>query len=350
MTRTPGDLNALQEGHTGTVDLTLTCDTNTAFSYALAVSDPNVASISEGATLDFSLLSNAPTTLNFSIHGRNLGRTTVTFSNANSSLSSFPISEYPLAVIREPSDLDLVFIIVLGIMIVLYNIGFGCKVQLSEIKDILKKPIAPAIGCLCQFAIMAPVSKWHQLMRCHWDVIDWNENVVILMKFSLLAAPEVVKMTTSGVTSDENFVKMTFPFQCRHNNRFVLIVDAICALQNNTLVYTLSSSVFIVIWHLNIFAVTSSISIMTMCMKNTLPKPKTELSGDLKSISDDVPCNRVRLTLMDINTHQYMSCKFNTSNFTDRLHAHEWKYQISTLWILWMEKPPKRWFLYTESM
>ena len=35
------------------------------------------------------------------------------------------------------------------------------------------------------------------------------------MKFSSLAAPKVVKMTTFSAASDENFVKMTtFPFQC----------------------------------------------------------------------------------------------------------------------------------------
>ena len=40
-----------------------------------------------------------------------------------------------------------------------------------------------------------------------------NENVIILTKFSALATPEVVILTTSGVAGVENFVKMTsFPF------------------------------------------------------------------------------------------------------------------------------------------
>ena len=44
--------------------------------------------------------------------------------------------------------------------------------------------------------------------------IHWTRNVVILKKFSSLAAPEVVILTTSGAASDENFVKtMTFCFQ-----------------------------------------------------------------------------------------------------------------------------------------
>ena len=41
-----------------------------------------------------------------------------------------------------------------------------------------------------------------------------NGNVIILMKFSSLAAPKVVKMTTFSAASDENFVKMTtIPFR-----------------------------------------------------------------------------------------------------------------------------------------
>ena len=45
--------------------------------------------------------------------------------------------------------------------------------------------------------------------------VHWNKNVVILTKFSSLAALEVVILTTSSAASDEHFIKMkTFPFQC----------------------------------------------------------------------------------------------------------------------------------------
>ena len=46
----------------------------------------------------------------------------------------------------------------------------------------------------------------------------WNENVIILMKVSSLAAPKVVILTTFGAASDEDFIKMkTFSFQWTHN-------------------------------------------------------------------------------------------------------------------------------------
>ena len=45
-------------------------------------------------------------------------------------------------------------------------------------------------------------------------VVHWNGNVIILTKFSSLAALKVVILTTFGAASDENFIKMmTFSFQ-----------------------------------------------------------------------------------------------------------------------------------------
>ena len=60
-------------------------------------------------------------------------------------------------------------------------------------------------------------SKWlHRVFIM--KVLQWNENVAILMIFLLPSVPNVVKMTTSGALTDENVVKMmTYPFQCKQN-------------------------------------------------------------------------------------------------------------------------------------
>ena len=51
-------------------------------------------------------------------------------------------------------------------------------------------------------------------MICSEKFHHWNENVIILMKVSSLAAPKVVILTTFGAASDEDFIKMkTFSFQ-----------------------------------------------------------------------------------------------------------------------------------------
>ena len=67
----------------------------------------------------------------------------------------------------------------------------------------------------CDFT--SPIWQWKHLDIINFIVgnIHWNKNVVILTKFSSLAALKVVILTTSSAASDEHFIKMkTFPFQC----------------------------------------------------------------------------------------------------------------------------------------
>ena len=76
-----------------------------------------------------------------------------------------------------------------------------------------------------------------------WCLIDakplhWNGNVVILTKFSSLAALEVVILTTFSAASDENFIKMkTFPFQCTK----LLLIDHFPNFSQRFMMFTTSS-------------------------------------------------------------------------------------------------------------
>ena len=74
--------------------------------------------------------------------------------------------------------------------------------------------------CYCTFVSL--------IMDCCLFDTHWNKNVVILTKFSSLAALEVVILTTSSAASDEHFIKMkTFPFQwlSHYWNQYWLIVN-----------------------------------------------------------------------------------------------------------------------------
>ena len=61
---------------------------------------------------------------------------------------------------------------------------------------------------------------WHR--TCGKPLFQWlvteliwrHTETEVLMKLSLMAALQVVKMKTFSATSDENFVKMAFSFQC----------------------------------------------------------------------------------------------------------------------------------------
>ena len=51
-------------------------------------------------------------------------------------------------------------------------------------------------------------------VHCFWRNKHWNGNVIILIKFSSLDAPEFVVLTTSGASNNEKFIKMmTYMFQ-----------------------------------------------------------------------------------------------------------------------------------------
>ena len=52
------------------------------------------------------------------------------------------------------------------------------------------------------------------------NIEHWNGNLIILMKFSSLVAPDVI-LTTSGAASEENFIKMT-TFLLQQKSKFFL--------------------------------------------------------------------------------------------------------------------------------
>jgi sodium/bile acid cotransporter 3/5 len=64
--------------------------------------------------------------------------------------------EYMVVVLREKSKafLNHIFIGVLTILVIIANLLMGCKLQLDVVWQVIKKPIAPLIGIMCQFVFM----------------------------------------------------------------------------------------------------------------------------------------------------------------------------------------------------
>ena len=63
-----------------------------------------------------------------------------------------------LSVIRKDRAIDKIFIAMVALLVIIANVGMGCKVDLDVVKEVLKKPLAPAIGFFCQYLIMPLVS------------------------------------------------------------------------------------------------------------------------------------------------------------------------------------------------
>ena len=64
---------------------------------------------------------------------------------------------YTVVVIREWQTIDLMFRVVVVLLVSIVNLGMGCKMELSVVKETLKRPIAPLIGFCSQFILMPMV-------------------------------------------------------------------------------------------------------------------------------------------------------------------------------------------------
>lgn len=61
---------------------------------------------------------------------------------------------YPVTVFREMRAVDHIFRIVLGAIIVVVTMGFGCQLDLEVVRECVRRPVAPAIGLGCQYIVM----------------------------------------------------------------------------------------------------------------------------------------------------------------------------------------------------
>ena len=102
-------------------------------------------------------------------------------------------------------------------ILVMYFIWMSlhCQVHRSTQSQYHMNPATYALHCYTLRSIGWGLVGWHGGRGTSGSGHHhWNENVVILTKFSSLAALEVVILTTFSAASDENFIKMkTFPFQ-----------------------------------------------------------------------------------------------------------------------------------------
>lgn len=81
----------------------------------------------------------------------------MTSSGGNNQTNSVVIKE--VHVVNEETTLYKIYLIVIAIMVVLINTGFGCRLELESVRGILKKPAALALGLACQLILLPLVSR-----------------------------------------------------------------------------------------------------------------------------------------------------------------------------------------------
>lgn len=117
------------------------------------VSDnPSIAKVTAGALVNLYSDKNQSFDINgtFMVKGEFLGYTKIRLKT-DKEISS---ESLPVAVIRKKSALSIAFIASVTILLSLNYINMGCALDLQIVKQVLMKPIAPAVGFLSQFVAM----------------------------------------------------------------------------------------------------------------------------------------------------------------------------------------------------
>lgn len=78
-----------------------------------------------------------------------LGRTAITCKRDGEKLTQLDV-----IIIRKPRIIDSIFTVSVVVLVSLVAINFGCTMDWSKPKEILKKPVGPLIGFCGQFIFM----------------------------------------------------------------------------------------------------------------------------------------------------------------------------------------------------
>lgn len=90
-----------------------------------------------------------------------------TVSTADKSIKRIPLSVYQVlgsgeleaSVILTYQNVVNIFSTSLGLLVALVNINIGATINLDLVKSIVKRPVGPLIGLVCQYILMPLVSK-----------------------------------------------------------------------------------------------------------------------------------------------------------------------------------------------
>ncbi|XP_013416873.1 ileal sodium/bile acid cotransporter-like [Lingula anatina] len=170
VTFTPGSLEMLFEEAEMTIVATMHSDIQQNIYIQLSPEDGAVVSVTNDTnflydTWDTTAKSTYTKNVTFTVRGKFVGKTTLSVLlfntadafKANNNRTVFP-SRYKVNVLRNPKALDTIFTIVVAVSVSINTIGFGCKLDLDVVKEILKKPVAPVVGLICQYAGMPMIS------------------------------------------------------------------------------------------------------------------------------------------------------------------------------------------------
>ena len=97
---------------------------------------------------------------NFAIEGVFLGHTRLRVSLIYNE-SQIAKYDYKLSVVRPESSLSTIFTVLVAVFVGINTLMYGCTLDLTLVKEHIKRPVPILIGLTCQLAFMPLVSiKW----------------------------------------------------------------------------------------------------------------------------------------------------------------------------------------------
>lgn len=121
--------------------------------YRIVSEDASIASIINGTFTD-----GIPHNRSFLVRGNFLGKTSIHAEKTINGSVKEKSQSLPVAVVRREKAISKAFTISVAILVSLNYINMGCALDMSVVFTVLRKPIAPAIGFVSQYAIMPLVS------------------------------------------------------------------------------------------------------------------------------------------------------------------------------------------------
>ncbi|XP_014663960.1 PREDICTED: sodium/bile acid cotransporter-like, partial [Priapulus caudatus] len=154
-------IEQLIEAQTITVDYNLTLSTSMGFSYdcwlVVTCADRFVGDVIEN--IETPVACTGTTYGNFTVLAKFIGITSLSFRVYSSESDTiYSDNGYRVSVMRQPRIIDVAFNYIVAIFVIVTMIGFGASIDIAVVKEIVKRPIAPAIGAFCQLVVMPLVS------------------------------------------------------------------------------------------------------------------------------------------------------------------------------------------------
>lgn len=125
-------------------------------------SPPNVTLTSEGnsewnANLTYmvnSTVFNSSAATSVWLEGLRLGRSNIRIELFNGSHWNAIPAVYKVSVVRKLRWIDKSFSAAIITLVIIANLGMGTKLELKVVRKVLRKPLAPIIGFVCQYTVM----------------------------------------------------------------------------------------------------------------------------------------------------------------------------------------------------